>query len=266
MLRPFILIASLTLSALLLPAGCPTDPSGGDNSNSAANENGSSGNANGSANENENGGGGSGNENGADNSNGGGASNENGGGGTNENSNSSGNSNENGDNTPGPSIVAAWSGSLACERTQALSGGTPGNPTTSSQALAITFGSDNKPTSIVILGYSSFPDQTVTLKNAGDTVTNNISASNYSGTMKMTIASVDYRSDRCEIVVDIVLQTTASANGATQNGTGQQTISARTVGDGLEYSAESEYAVLLQTGGINLNVTENKTCTGTLAK
>lgn len=264
MLRPLILIASLTLASVLLPAGCPTDPSGGDNSNSAANENGSTGNSNGSANE--NGGGGSENENGADNSNGGSGSNENSNSSANENSNSSGNSNENGDDTPGPSIVAAWSGSLACERTQALSGGSPGNPTSSSQSLAITFGSDNKPASIVVLGYSSFADQTVTLKNAGDTVTNNVSASNYTGTMQMTIASVDYRSDRCEIVVDIVLQSTSSGNGATQNGTGRQTITARTVGDGLEYTAESEYEVRLQTGAINLDVTESKTCTGTLAK
>lgn len=263
------LILAASLALLCLMGGCPTDTPDGGNSNSAVNQNGAADNTNGSAaNENANGDGEPGgnsntNEAANENSNSGTGGNEN----ANGSSNSNSNLNDNGDST-GASIVGAWSGTLTCERTQALGGGSPGAPTTSSKALSITFGSDNKPTSIVVLGYSSVPDQTVTLKNVGDSVTNNVSASGYSGTMQMTIASVDYRSDRCEIVVNIALQMTASANpNATQNGTGQQTIIARTVSaTSLDYTAECDYQVRLQSGSIQFDTTENKVCTGTLAK
>ncbi|MCC6357671.1 MAG: hypothetical protein IT450_02920 [Phycisphaerales bacterium] len=259
------LILAAALALLCLMGGCPTDTPGDGNSNSAVNENGATDNTNGSAtNENANGDDGSG---GNSNTNEAANENSNSGSGANENANSSSNTNDNGDST-GASIAGAWSGTLACERTQALGGGSPGTPTTSSKALSITFGSDNKPTSIVVQGYSSVPDQTVALKNVGDSVTNNVSASGYSGTMQMTIASVDYRSDRCEIVVNIALQMTASANpNATQNGTGQQTIIARTTSaTALEYSADCEYQVRLQSGPIQFDTTENKVCTGTLSK
>lgn len=257
------LILAAALALLCLMGGCPTDTPDDGNSNTAVNQNGSTDNSNGSS-SNENGDGGTG-----ENSNTNEAANGNSNSGTsgNENANSSSNSNDNGDST-GASIAGAWSGTLACERTQAIGSGNPGTPTTSSSALSITFGSDNKPASIVVLGYSSVPDQTVTLKNVGDSVTNNVSASGYSGTMQMTIASVDYRSDRCEIVVNIALQMTASANpNATQSGTGQQTIIARTSSaTALDYTAECEYQVRLQSGALQFDTTENKVCTGTLSK
>lgn len=261
-IRP-ALFASVTLAVLLL-GGCPTAPS--DNSNSSANENGSTGNSNGSIdNSNSDV---STNENGsADNSNSGGT-NENANSSSNENSNSSTNSNANENSgTPGPSIQAAWSGTLDCERTQALGSGSPGTPSSSTMPLAITFGSDNKPTSIVINGYSDVPNQTVTIRDVGETVTNNVSASGYSGTMQMTIASATFASDHCEIVVNITLAMTSISNSAaTQSGTGQQTITAQTNGTGLDYSADSTYQVRLQVTSIQFDTTEHKTCTGTLAK
>jgi hypothetical protein len=175
------------------------------------------------------------------------------------------NTNTNGSSFTGPTqLEGTWTGSVACSRTQTVTGANPGNPVSSTKTISIQFGADGRPVNVAVISFSGATDQTAVLQNVGDSVTLNFSDPSGPITEVVSVTEATFTETSTRLVVNIEYSSTSGQ--LTRTGTGTQTIEAKLENGAVTYSAVVNYNVNLVVGTLNLATTETTNCSGTLAK
>lgn len=158
-------------------------------------------------------------------------------------------------------LSGSWSGTLSCEVTQSLEG-VEANPTQTTRQLSIAFNDSSVPSSLLIPGFTSAPDQTVSITQVGESQTVTSTSGDLSITAVVTVSQASYAATSARIVLSI--QYTAQGGGLSQTGTATQTIQVSVSGADLSYSATTTYTIVQAAGLISLNTGEETVCQGTL--
>jgi len=171
---------------------------------------------------------------------------------------------ENGTPTP-VAIAGTWSGTLTCTSIEYL-GELTGTPRTGSRELTITFGDDGLPAALVVWGFSSATDQTISGNQTGQSETFEYTFGDVEIALVVTIAETTYTATSIRVVLD--LQYSGGGDALVQEGTGSMTIEAELDGDNVSYHAVAEYEIMQTATGLDMTFETGETieCEGTLTR